>query len=254
VSRRDARVSRRGFGASGRWLWLGAAFAAIALSGCESNVERSAQLERVRLRHNAALKASVLSISKPNPQVAVLGSTILEGKEGDAVAVSLRNRSAKALADLPIEIEVKDAAGELLYRNNVPGVAGSLVTVPLLRPGASTTWIDDQVSATDKPASVSVLVGQGSAATGPVPQIRIEGRHATEGGEGVAGTVLNRSRIAQRELVVNAVASRAGKIVAAGRAVLPEVAAGSSTVFQLYLIGDPRGASLHLSAPATSLR
>lgn len=239
---------------SGRRLWLGAALAAIALSGCESNVERSAQLERVRLKHNAALKASVLSISKPNLQVVVQASTILVGKEGDAVAVSLRNRSAKAMADLPIEIAVKDAAGRVLYRNNVPGVAGSLVTVPLLRPSASTTWIDDQVSTTGKPASVSVLVGQGGALASSVPQISIKGQHPTEGGEGVAGTVLNHSRIAQRELVVDAVASSAGKIVAAGRAVLPEVSASSSSAFQLYLIGDPKGASLRLSAPATSMR
>jgi heme exporter protein D len=68
---------------SGRWLSLGAALAAIALTGCESNIERSAQLERVRLRHNAersarleherlqhnaALKASVRSISRTNPR------------------------------------------------------------------------------------------------------------------------------------------------------------------------------------------
>ncbi len=239
---------------SNRWLCLGAALATITLSGCESNIERSAQLERVRLKHNAALKASVLSIAKPNPQVQVLDSTILQGKEGDAVAVSLRSRSAKTMADLPIEITVKSASGQVLYRNNVPGVAGSLVTVPLLPPGSATTWIDDQVSTTAKPASVSVLVGQGSATTGPVPQIRIEGQHPTEGGEGVAGTVLNRSQVTQRELVVEALASRAGKVVAAGRAVLPEVSTRGSSVFQLYLIGDPKGASLQLSAPATSMR
>jgi hypothetical protein len=239
---------------SGRRLWLGAVLTAVALSGCESNIERSAQLERVRLKHNAALKTSVLSISKPNPQVAVLGTTILAGKEGDAVAVSLRNRSAKAMADLPIEIAVKDAAGHVLYRNDVPGVAGSLVTVPLLQPGSATTWIDDQVSTTGRPASVSVLVGQGGAAPSSVPQISIEGQHSTEGGEGVAGTVLNGSRIPQRELVVDAVASKAGKIVAVGRAVLPEVSAGGSGAFQLYLIGDPKDARLQLSAAAMSLR
>jgi hypothetical protein len=239
---------------SNRWISLGAALAAIALSGCESNLERSAQLEHVRLRHNAALKTSVVSISKPNPQVAVLSSTIVKGKEGDAVAVLLRNRSAKAIADLPIEIAVKSSSGQVLYRNDVPGVTGSLVTVPLLRPHSPTTWIDDQVSTTGKAASVSVLVGPGSPAPSSAPQLSIEGQHPTEGGEGVAGTVLNRSSIAQHELVVNAVSSKAGKVLAAGRAVLPEVSAGSSSSFQLYLIGDPKGTSLQLSAPATSLR
>lgn len=243
---------------SGRALWVGAALAALALTGCESNIERSAQLEHVRLRHRAALKTSALSISKPNPQVQVLGSTILTGREGDAVVVTLRNRSRQAMSDVPIEIAVKSAGGQVLYRNNLPGVAGSLVTVPLLMPGAPTTWVDDQVNVSGRPTSVSVLVGSGSRAAGPAAggalQIIIVEEHSTEGGEGVAGTIANRSSIAQHELVIDAIASRAGRILAAGRAVLPEVGAHSSSVFQLYLIGHPKGAALHLLAPATSLR
>lgn len=239
---------------SRRFAWVGAALAALALTGCESNIERSAQLEGVRLKHAAALKASTLSISKPNRQVQVIGSAILTGKEGDAVAVTLRNRSSKAISDVPIEIAVKSASGQVLYRNNVPGVAGSLVSVPLLAPGAPTTWIDDQVSVSGRPASVSVLVGQGDSAPSSTPRMSIEEQHPTEGGEGVAGSVLNRSSIVQRELVVDAIASRGGRIVAAGRAVLPEVSAHSSSIFQLYLIGDPKGATLRLTAPPSTLR
>lgn len=243
---------------SGRALWIGAALAALALSGCESNVERSAQLERIRLRHRAGLKTSALSISRPNPQVQVLGSTILTGREGDAVVVTLRNRSRRPMSEVPIEIAVKGAGGQVLYRNNVPGVAGSLVTVPLLAPGAPTTWVDDQVNVSARPASASVLVGQGSqaagAAAGGAPQIIIVEEHSIEGGEGVAGKIANRSPIAQHELVIDAIASRSGRIVAAGRAVLPEVSAHSSSIFQLYLIGTPKGASVHLSTSPTNQR
>ena len=43
------------------------------------------------------------------------------------------------------------------------------------------------------------------------------------------------------------VARRAGTIVAAGRAVLPRLAASSVAPFQLFLPGDARGAKLHVA-------
>ena len=70
----------------------------------------------------------------------------------------------------------------------------------------------------------------------------------------MAGTVRNRSTVTQQDLVVYAVARRGGKIVAAGRAVLPEVAAGASVPFQAFLVGEPSGARLEASAPPTTLR
>jgi hypothetical protein len=235
------------------WIAFAAALAALSLTGCESNIERSAKLERTRLAHRRALQAGAVSISKPNPQVQVLASAILAGGEGDAVAVTLRNRSTHAIADAPIEIVVKSARGQSLYRNDLPGIASSLARVPLLPPGVPTTWIDDQVSTGGRPAKVSVLVGEGRPAAGRLPQIDVHGARM-QGGEEVQGRVSNRSEVAQSELVIDAVARRAGRIVAAGRAVLPEVGAGASSPFQLYLIGDPKGASLQVTAPASSLR
>jgi hypothetical protein len=52
--------------------------------------------------------------------------------------------------------------------------------------------------------------------------------------------------------VVYAVARKGGRIVAAGRAVLPEVAPGASIPFQAYFVGNPSGARIQASAPATS--
>ena len=43
------------------------------------------------------------------------------------------------------------------------------------------------------------------------------------------------------------VPGRAGTIVAAGRAVLPQLAASSVAPFHLSLLGDARGAELHLA-------
>jgi hypothetical protein len=57
----------------------------------------------------------------------------------------------------------------------------------------------------------------------------------------------------QRNLVVFVIASHAGHAVAAGRAVLPELAAHSTRTFTAFFIGDPRGATLQAGAPATTL-
>ena len=64
--------------------------------------------------------------------------------------------------------------------------------------------------------------------------------------------VHNRSKVAQQKLVVYVTARRAGRIVAAGRAILPEVAAGASVPFQAFLVGSAAGTQLQASAPATT--
>jgi hypothetical protein len=58
--------------------------------------------------------------------------------------------------------------------------------------------------------------------------------------------------VAQSGLVLFAFARRGGKIVAAGRAIVPELAPGASAHFQASLVGDPHGARLQVSAPPAS--
>ena len=123
------------------------------------------------------------------------------------------------------------------------------MSAALLPAHATSTWIDDQVQAAGTPASVSAKVGEGQAVTGAIPSIAVAGAHLSEGQ--VEGSVVNRSQVGQRELVVDAIARRAGKIVAAGRAVVPQAEAGSSTHFQAFLIGSAQGAQLDVSAPAS---
>jgi hypothetical protein len=127
--------------------------------------------------------------------------------------------------------------------------------VPLLGAHATTSWIDDQVQATGALLSTKAKVGEGEAITGAVPTLVVEGAHLANSetnGPEAEGSVVNHSAVAQRELVVYAIARRAGRTVAAGRAVLPQAEPGSSTRFQLFFIGDPRGAQLEVSAPPTT--
>jgi len=228
------------------------ALAALALTACESSQEKSAKLEKVAKREAAAAKHrnTSLSIVHESTKVKVSATAILHGAEGAAAVVTLRNLSGAALRDVPIQISVRNTAGATVYANDAPSLAAALVSVPLLPAHATTSWVDDQVQATGVPASVSAKVGEGEAARAPIPQLSVQGtRLSDESGEPQAeGSVLNRSAAGLHEVVVYAVARRAGRIVAAGRAVLPQAPAGASTRFQLYFIGDPRGAQLQFSA------
>jgi hypothetical protein len=225
---------------------------ALALTGCETTAQKSAQLEKAA-KHGRIAQAG-LSIAKASADVTVRDAVLLHGAEGAAVVVTLRNSSARALQSVPIAITVKNAAGGTLFQNNAPGLEAALTSIASLGAHDEATWVDDQVPATGSPASVSAVVGEAPAARGSAPRLRVAGVHATEeaGSAGAAGTVKNESQITQQSLVVYVLARRAGRVVAAGRAVLPEVAAGAAVPFQAFFTGVAKGAQLQASAPPST--
>jgi hypothetical protein len=236
--------------------------AALALTACETNQERSAKLEKAgKQRERAAvarrtLAERVLTITHQSTKVKVTATAVLSSSEGAAAVVSLHNVSNTSLRDVPIQIHVLDSRGASIYTNDTPGLAPALVSAPLLPAHGTLTWVDDQVQASGTPSSVSVKVGEGTPAAGAPPSLDVAGAHQYEdptSGPTAEGSIVNHSAVSQQELVVYAVARRAGKIVAAGRAVLPSVPAGASTRFQVFFIGDPRGGSLEVNAPASTL-
>lgn len=238
-----------------RAAWL-PALLALVLTGCESNIERSAHLAKLAHHHRALQQG--LSIAHASTDVEVVATTVLRGTEGVAVTVvQLRNRAPQALRDVPVAIAVEDAGGRTLYQNNAPGLETALISLASMGADREATWVDDQVQASSAPAKVSAIVGEAPAVSGPLPQIEVGGLHPGEegaaSGRNVAGTVRNRSRITQQSLVVYVLAKQSGKIVAAGRAQLAEVAAGASVPFQAFLVGSPSGGRLEASAPPTTL-
>jgi hypothetical protein len=227
---------------------------ALVFCGCESTQERSAELAR-QAKHEV-LSSQGLSVTKESPSVQVLQSTVVRSSSGTAIVVALRDTSKHTLENAPIEITVHDAHGTTLYQNNSSGLEPSLTTISLLLPGQETIWVDDQVTASGAPVSASAVVGEAKQAPASIPQLSVAGvRPNVEAGAEatLSGNVDNRSQTAQQNLVVYAIARRGGKIVAAGRAVLPEVPAkGTNVPFQIYFVGDPSGARLQTSAPATT--
>lgn len=232
---------------------LGAAAVALALSGCETTMQRSAELERKA--HHVSLLEHGVSVTRESPHVKVLQSAVVRGSEASAVVVVVKNTSSEPMRDAPIEITVRDAKKAVLYRNDGSGLDPSLTHVSLLMPGQQTVWVDDQIQLTGTPTSASALVGEGERAPASVPKLTISHTHQIEEaslGTGLAGMVENGSNTTQHNLVVYAVARRGDRIVAAGRAVLSEAPAGGSTQFQAFFVGDPHGAAIQTSAPATT--
>lgn len=228
-----------------------AALLVVALAGCESTQAKSAKLEKQakRFAHQTGLKITRLS-----PDVSVVRTTVLHDADGAATVVELRNRG-KTQVDLPIAMSVRDASRKSIYANNTAGLDASLVTVPSIPAGGELDWVNDQVLLTGTPKDAIAEVGA-AAKPGPasLPKIEISGLKAAQdpsGSMAAQGTVVNRSPVEQRKLVVYVVGRRAGKIVAAGRAVIDRLAPGKSAPFSAFPIGDLKGAELSASAPPT---
>ncbi|HXM86188.1 MAG TPA: hypothetical protein VN889_01005 [Solirubrobacteraceae bacterium] len=235
--------------ARGAVLALALAAAPLTLSGCETTAEKSAQLERAAKRV-AHVAQTGLTIAHASAYVKVLRSEIVRGSRETAVVLTLRNDSAKALAEVPIAISMKNASGASVYSNATPGLAKTLTSIALLAPHATATWINDQIQASGA-VSVDAEIGEGKPVEGAPPRLAVQEAQLAEGS--AEGVLANDSSMAQSELVIYAVARRDGRAVAAGRAVLASVAAGASTPFQVFFVGDPAGAQLTLSAPPTSV-
>jgi hypothetical protein len=229
-----------------------AALLATTLAGCQTTQEKSARLER-EAKH-VRLAQTGVTVRRQSAVIRVREALVVHDAEAAAVVVVLDNTSSRALARVPIAITVSDASGKAVFSNDAPGLEAGLVSVASLPPHGEAFWVDDQLPAGVKPVRVSARVGDGTAAPS-LPQISIAGAHPSEGaaaGPGVAATAINRGRVAQQSLAVFAVARRAGRIVAAGRAVIPELGAGASAPFQLFFIGNAQGAQLRLLAPGAA--
>jgi len=233
-----------------------AALAAVALAGCETTAEKSAQLERAAKRSQHVSEAGsplrALVSAPPSSKVKVQGTAVVHTSEGTAAVVSVHNLTSSTLRNIPILIQVKDPSGASLYTNNQPGISSTLTSIPSLAGGGSLDWVDDQVQAAGTPASVSAKLGEGQAGGGS-PPLRVDAQLGEQNASGgtVEGTVSNPTATGAQEVLVYAAARRGGRITAAGRAVLTEVPAHGASHIQLFLIGDPSGAKLHLGAAPT---
>jgi hypothetical protein len=66
------------------------------------------------------------------------------------------------------------------------------------------------------------------------------------------GKITNHSPILQRKLVLYCIATRGGRIVAAGRGGIERLRPNKPTRYTVFFIGNPKGAQLIVAAPPTT--
>jgi hypothetical protein len=219
------------------------ALIALALAGCESSQAKSARLAKSA---TGATKESGIVVKAANPAVKVVATSVVRDGYGAAAVVELR--SPRTQADLPLVLAVSD------YRNDTPGLEHSLTHVPLVRAGEATFWVNDQVKTGGE---VKVTVGTSKVAVpARLPKLVATGLALEDDPSGAftRGTLRNDSGVEQRNLMVYAVAERAGKVVAAGRAGIERLKAHAKATFKVFWIGDPKGAKVRVLAPPTVLQ
>lgn len=228
---------------------------ALTASGCESTQDLSAKLGR-KLGHQSALTATT-KIGATNRDVHVARAVLITAGGQSAVALELTNTAAQAQIDFPVLIDVLDAKGVAVYRNNTKGIEASIQKLALLAPHSTAWWVDNEVLASGGvPKSVTAAIGTATSTAATVPQITTHGVSASDSfpGPHVSATVDNRSAIAQSGLPIYAVALKGGQVVGAGRGIVAALAAGKSAQVLVPMVGSVRGATISLTVAPTSAR
>ncbi|HEX5989434.1 MAG TPA: hypothetical protein VFY75_04385 [Solirubrobacterales bacterium] len=222
---------------------------ALVTTGCQSTQSKSAEIgaELGPVKQEKGLK-----ISKRSKDVRVVSTTLLTDANGSAVVVEVRNESNRNLVNVPILIDVLDAAGKSVYRNDLPGLEPALTSIPYVEAGKEATWVHDQVLATGKPKTVKVTVGEGGAPfDGEVPEFtfsepKLEGDPYS--GVVAGGNAENESGEKVERLLLYAVARKGGEVVAAGRGAIEKIKPEPKPLpYNVYFIGDPTGGEVEMS-------
>src|SRR5580704_14774199 len=87
-----------------------------AIGGCVETTEQKNERAAVQDDRLLASRSAVV-VTRSDPNITVLGVSMLRGAAGAAVAVSVRNDSRNPVSDLPINVGVKTAAGKVAYLN-----------------------------------------------------------------------------------------------------------------------------------------
>jgi hypothetical protein len=151
--------------------------------------------------------------------------------------------------DLPISVGIQPRQ----YLNRRADLDYLGTHVAAIEAGGEATWVLTRTRPVRHGLKPFARVGV-SAATPPdsLPVVRVAAI-ATRG-SAVTARVTNSSDIAQYGLGIYAYATRAGRPVAGGRTVIRHLGTGAQTTVSVGLVGNLRGAVLHLEAAPSTLR
>ncbi|MFN8113513.1 MAG: hypothetical protein U0R51_09975 [Solirubrobacterales bacterium] len=239
-------------------LGMSLAGAALLAAGCQSTQATSAQREAEGQKLIKSEKGLV--VKQKNKDIEVVDTTLLSDKNGTAVVVEVKNTSDQGYAHVPIAIDVSDAKGKTVFKNNVPGLAPALTEIPAIGPGETFDWVHDQILATGEPDEVEATIGAGGEELpASPPEIELTNPTLKQdqfSGVEATGEAENKSQVEQRDVTVFAVARDGNRIVAAGRGGLRRLEADPDhgTPYHVFFIGDPEGADIEVTAPPVQLQ
>ena len=222
---------------------------ALIATGCQSTQSKSAE---IAAELGPVQQEKGLKIGKPSKDVKVVSSALLSDEAGSAVVVTVRNESNRDLANVPIAIDVLDAAGKSVYANDLPGLEPALTSIPYVEAGKEATWVHDQVLAAGKPKTVKAIVGEGGVPFGgEVPEFTISAPKL-EGdpysGVVAGGNAENESGEKNDRLLIYAVARDGDEVIAAGRGAIENVKPEPKPLpYNVYFIGDPTGGEVEMT-------
>ena len=227
--------------------------AGVTLTACQSSQDKARE---IRERAEAS-RPKPLVIPKPNKDIKVTETTLLHDQYGDAIVVELKNESKERLVNVPILVDIRDAKGKSVYRNNTAGLDFALNHIAVLEPGETFDWVNDQVTAQGKTAKVTVGQPEGKASGGALPDLAVSPPKLGHDFSGpyASGTVTNRSKLTESHLILFAVGRSGGRVVAAGRAQIKALKVDAKPGrYHIYFIGDPARTDITIEAPPTVLQ
>jgi hypothetical protein len=239
-----------------RWRLFALALAVTAgltLTACQSSQDKA----KIIQEQAQAAAPKPLVIPHPNRGVKVVNTALLHDQNGDALVAELRNESNEMLVNVPILIDVRDAKGKSVYKNDTAGLDFALNHVALIKPNETFFWVNDQIQGQGQTVKVTVGQPEAKPPSGPLPELAVSPPRAGHdfSGAKVSGTVTDKSKIDQDHLILFAVARSGGRIVAAGRGQIKALKVGAQAAnYTIYFIGDPAGADVTIQAPPTVLK
>jgi hypothetical protein len=223
---------------------------AAALGGCYTTTQQTSDRLGVKAQRVLASQKP-LRLGGRDHQVRVVHTSIVRGG-GTALIAVLRNTASQPVSDLPLAAGVRKAGGGADYVN-LKGVPYFQAHTPAIPPGGEVTW----VLSGGKSLPAGTAVATIGRPKGPIPARegstlpRLDLSADGKGARSVRASVTNTSGIPQYGVEVYAWARKGGRFVAAGRAELAYLGGGDTTTVHIPLVGNPKGAPIHLSAPPT---
>jgi hypothetical protein len=228
--------------------------AGVTLTACQSSQDKAKEIQA----QAQAAAPKPLAIPRPNKDVKVDDTTLLHDQNGDAVAVEVTNESNQTLVDVPILVDIRDANGKTIEKNDTAGLDFALNHITVVKPHETFTWVNDQLQPSGIPKSAKVTIGEPEAKPpAKLPELVVSPPkigHDVSGAK-VSGTVTNRSQLDQSQLVLFAVARQGGRVVAAGRGLIKKSKVGAKPApYVIFFIGNPEGGDVTIDAPPTVLQ